>query len=288
MVPAEVMLGASYFKLGRFSDALPPLEVGARAMPDDRFARVTLAQTLLGLHRVREAIAQLNLVIEKNPKDQEAWYLLGKLHLELSQEAFEQVQTIDPAAPLAHQLAGEVMESMQNTPGAVDAYKRAIAAAPEDLGALEHLADLYWRTGDWANARETYRTLLNKQPRNGAAHWRLADTMDESGDPPAAGLEEVNTALTLCPSLVQAHAERARLLLRLGKPAEALPDLEIAEQAAPNETSVQRLLAQAYRALGDRARADAANQRFLQLQQAQHEEKERHAARLETESSGPH
>ncbi len=51
---------------------------------------------------------------------------MGKLHLDLSQEAFEQVQTIDPAAPLAHQLAGEVMESMQNTPGVVDAYKQAL------------------------------------------------------------------------------------------------------------------------------------------------------------------
>ncbi len=288
MAPAEVMLGASYVKLERFSEALPPLEAGVKAMPEDRFARVTLAQTLMGLHRVRDAIAQLDHVLERNPKDQEGWYLLGKLHLELSQEAFEQVQTIDPAAPLAHQLAGEVMESMQNTPGAVHAYKQAIAAAPENLGALEHLADLYWRTGDWPNASKTYKTLLARQPRNCAAHWRLAEALDESGESPQAGLDEVNTALAQCASLVQARAERARLLLRLGRPAEALPDLEIAERAAPNEALVQRLLAQAYRALGDRPRADAANQKFLQLQQTQHTEKERHAARLETESSGAH
>ncbi len=280
MRPAQIMLGASLFKLGQFTEALSPLQAGANAMPDDRFAHVTLAQTLVGLNRLPEAIAELERVLATNPKDQEAWYLLGKLHLQLSQSAFAQVQSIDAATPLAHQMAGEIMESMENTPGAIDAYKQAIAAAPNDPGAMEHLADLYWHTGDWTHARDTYRILLAKQPRNCAEHWKLADSLDELGEPAAAGLQEVNIALELCPSLAQAHAERARLLLRSGKAADALPDLEAAEKAAPREPSVQSLFAQAYRALGDRTRADAANAKFLQLEREQREEKEHHAARL--------
>ena len=288
MYPAQVMLGASFFKLGQFSEALPPLEIGAKALPDDRFAHVTLAQVLIGLNRLQEAIPQLEFVLTQNPKDQEAWYVLGKLHLQLSQDAFLQVQTIDPAAPLAHLLAGELMESMQNTPGAVDAYKQAIAADPNVPGPLEHLADLYWHTGDWANARDAYRALLSKQPGNCSAHWKLANSLDELGESPTTSLQEINTALEQCPSLAQAHAERARLLLRLGKAADALPDLQAAEKAAPNEPWVQSLFAQAYRALGDRARADAANQRFVQLEKEQHEEQERHAARVSTNAPATH
>ena len=63
------------------------------------------------------------------------------------------------------------MESMQNTPGAVAAYKQAIAASPGSPGAMEHLADLYWHTGDWPNAQQAYRVLLEKQPANCAARW---------------------------------------------------------------------------------------------------------------------
>lgn len=278
MHPAEVMLGASYFQLGRLSDALDPLEAGVQAMPTDHFARMTLAQVLIGLDRSQDAVAQLDAVLAADPNDQAAWYSLGKLHLRLSEQAFTKVQTIDPNTALAHILAGELMESMQNTPGAVAAYKQAVAASPDNPEAIEHLADVYWHTGDWANAQRIYRSLLDKQPANCAARWKLANSLDEMGETPETAMKELDTVLTQCPGLAQAHAERAKLLLRTGKAAQALVDLEAAEKKAPSEASVQQLLAQAYRALGDRPRADAAMQRFQQLEMAGRAEKQRRAA----------
>ena len=136
------------------------------------------------------------------------------------------------------------------------------------------------KTGDWPRAQEQLRLLIAKQPGNCYAHWKLANALDEQGEAAEAGLKEVNTALEQCPALAQARAERARLLLRSGKPSEAVPDPQAAEKAAPDEPSVQRLLAQAYRALGDKPRADAANQKFVQLEQAEHAQKERKAARV--------
>ncbi len=280
MAPANVMLGAALFQLGKPEDALAPIEIGLRALPNDRFARITLARVLISMKRPADAVVQLNAILATEPKDQEAWYVLGKLHLELSQEAFSKVQQIDANTPLAHELAGEIMESMQNTAGAIDAYKQATAAAPGDVGALNRLANVYWSTGDWLHARQELTALLAKQPGNCTAHWKLANSLDELGESPEAGMAELNRALDLCPELPQAHAERARLLLRTGKAAEALPDLRIAEQAAPDEPSVQQLFAQAYRALGDQPRANAANQRFQQLEAAEHAAKERHAARV--------
>ena len=91
-------------------------------------------------------------------------------------------------------------------------------------------------------------------------------------------MAQLKLALDACPALPQAHAERARLLLRTGKPAEALPDLAAAERGAPEEPTVQQLYAQAYRALGDKPRADQANARFQQLQAREHLAKETHAA----------
>lgn len=271
MAPANVMLGASLFQLGQLQEAVAPLEAGVQSLPADRFARITLARVLLDLKRPSDAVIHLNAIIATDQKDQEAWYLLGKLHLELSQQAFTQVQSIDINTPLAHVLAGEIMESMQNTPGAVAAYKQAIQAAGGDkTGPLQHLANLYWSTGDWDHAREQYTLLTAREPGNCVAHWKLANSMDELGEQPETGMKEINLALAQCPALAQARAERARLLIRSGHAREALPDLEAAQKQAPDEPSVQRMFAEAYRAVGDKPRADAANQAYLRLQQKLH------------------
>lgn len=275
---AEVMLGASYFQMGRFAEAEAPLRAGVQAFPQDRFAGIMLVRTLLALHRPAETQAQLESLLKMDSKDQEAWYLLGKIHLQLSEEAFGQVQAIAPETPLAHELAGEVMESMQNTAGAVAEYKQAIAGAPNDAAARQHLAEVYWSTGDWTHAKEQYRLLLAREPGRCTARWKLANAMDEAADPAPEVLQEIDRALGDCPELPQARAERARVLLRLGRPAEAIPELKAAEKAAPEEVSLQRLLAQAYRGVGDKANAEAANRRFQQLDAAQHAAKERHAA----------
>ena len=278
MPQASVVLGASLLQLGRPADAVAPLEAGVGALPGDRFAHISLARAEMALDHPEQAMPQVDAILQVDAKDQEAWYLLGKLHLELSQRAFARVQQIGGNTALAHVLEGEIMESLENTPGAVDAYKQAIAAAPGDAGALEHLANLYWSTGDWAHAREQLTALLEKQPGSCTARWKLANSLDELGEPPASGLHELDLALSQCPGLPQAHAERARLLLREGKPALALDDLRIAEKAAPDEPSVQQLFSQTYRALGDREHADAANRRFQQLEAAERAAKERHAA----------
>lgn len=278
MVPAQIMLGASYLQLGQPSDAIAPLQAGVRAFPTDRFARLTLAQALIQAGQGQAAIPQLEELIRLDPKDQQAWYTLGKLHLQLSQQALLEVQHINPDAPIAHELEGEVMESLENTPGAIAEYKKAVALAPTDPSPLRHLAYLFWKTGEWPQARDNYQLLLRSQPEDCKAHWRLADTLDELDEHPEQALHEIDTALAECPTLVQAHAERARLLLRTGKPADAIVDLKIAEAAAPDEPSIQSLLAKAYRATGDRAKANQANLRFQQMEQAQHAGKEQHAA----------
>ena len=281
MAPANIMLGASLLQLGQFQDAVEPLQSGLRVFPSDRFALITLTRVLVALSHPSEATSYLDRIIASDPKDQEAWYLLGKVHLQLSQQAFAKVQSIDLNSPIAEEMAGEIMESMQNTQGAVEAYKKALAASPDSVSALDHLGNLYWSTGDWAHAHEFLTRQLAKQPQNCIAHWKLASALDEVGESPERGMAEINRALQICPALPQAHAERARLFLRAKRPAEALADLDVAEKAAPDESSLQQLFAQAYLGLGDKARAATANRRYQQLEAAQRTEKEQHAARVD-------
>ncbi|NYF78893.1 tetratricopeptide repeat protein [Granulicella arctica] len=278
MHPAEIILGASYYQTGSYDKAKLALESALKAMPDDRFARITLVHTLIEQNNVEEAVQQLRRLTSIGPNDQEAWYLLGKLQLQLSQESFARVHAIDPNSPLSHELSGEIMESMKNTAGAIAEYKKALEVAPNDAGAMGHLADAYWNAGEWSEARDSFTAILQQGGTNCLAHWKLANTIDELNESADDALKQVDTALSTCPTLAQARVERARILLRLGRPADSLPDLLSAEKTAPDEPSIQILLAKVYKALGDPARAAAADAKFKQLLQAEHAGEEKHAA----------
>jgi predicted Zn-dependent protease len=167
---------------------------------------------------------------------------------------------------------------MSNTAGAIAEYQKALAVAPTDTGALEHLANAYWHTGDWAAARDGFLAYLRQDPSNCIAHWKLANALDELAESPTDALAQADEALKTCPSLGQARVERGRLLLRMGRASDALAELLIAEKSAPDEASIQILLAKTYKALGDSVHAAAANARFQQLQQAEHKAEEAHAA----------
>ncbi|WP_263381276.1 tetratricopeptide repeat protein [Granulicella arctica] len=278
MHPAEIILGASYFQTGVYDKAVSSLEAALRALPDDRFARITLVHSLIQQNSNDAAIQQLHKLTAIDPKDQEAWYLLGKLQLQLSQDAFARVHSIDPDSPLSHVLSGEIMDSMKNTAGSIAEYKRALELAPNDPSAMEHLADVYWHDGEWNEARDSFQAILKQGGSNCLVQWKLANSMDELNESAPEALKYADVALATCPTLGQARVERARILLRLGKPADALPDLLTAEKTAPDEPSIQILLAKVYRALGNPTEAAAADAKFKQLLQAEHAGQEKHAA----------
>ena len=278
MAPAQVMLGASYLQMNEAEKAVEPLELGVKGLPEDAFARQTLAQALLQMHQTEGAAEQLHKLITINPSDQRSWYLLGKLDLQMSQEDFAHMRALGENTPLSHQLSGEIMESMSNTPGAVAEYKQALVLAPEDSEAAMHLADLYWSTGDWAKAVPAWRAYLKQKPGDCQAEWKLANADAQLGGNKGEALTLATMATRACPQSPQAHAERARALLQENKAAEALPELNLAQASSPNEPSVQFLLAKAYHALGEEAKSKEAMARFQQLDRAEHAAKERHAA----------
>ena len=65
---------------------------------------------------------------------------------------------------------------------------------------------------------------------------------------------------------MQARVDRARALVRLGKHAEALPDLLLAENESPREPTIHFLLAAVYRAQGKSAEAQTEMQTYGKLQ----------------------
>ena len=173
----------------------------------------------------------------REPKNQEVWYLLAKLHMKLSEQALAKMNAIDPHSVLAHELSGEMMEAMNNYDGAVVELKKAVEMAPQRPGTHYKLGDAYWSLSQWDSATEQFQAELSVDPANCMARWKIgAIVLQKNGNPDEA-LADIDRALSMCPSLTDARVDRARALIKLNRNAEAATDLEAAAKADPAEPS---------------------------------------------------
>jgi len=266
MPTASAMLGMSYFQLGADDKAEPLLRAALHANPADDNVEMMLAHILINLHKYEEAAANLNHFLERNPKNQEAWYMLGKTYLQLSENALKKINEIDSNSVVAHEIAGEIDESMHNYDVALVEYKKAIDMAPQQPGTHMHMANAYWLIGKWDSAQEEFKAELANDPNNCTARWKLANAMLEANDSSEDALVQLNQSIDRCPTLMQARVDRARALIRIGKQSDALPDLQLAVKDSPNEPTIHFLLAAVYRAQGNPTEAQHEMQTYSRLQ----------------------
>jgi len=266
MPGASAMLGMSYFQLGQDQKAKPFLETALRANPQDDQVEMVLIKVLASEQKTQEAASKLNDFLARNPKSQEAWYLLGKTYLQMSEDALKKINEIDPDSVIAHEIAGEIDESMHNYDLALVEFKKAVDKAPRMPGTHMRMGDAFWNMGKWQSAQEEFRAELTNDPNNCVARWKLANAMLEANDSAEDAGTELNTVVDRCPNLMQARVDRARALVRLGKHADALPDLLMAEKESPGEPTIHFLLAAVYRAQGKSAEAQSEMQTYGKLQ----------------------
>jgi tetratricopeptide (TPR) repeat protein len=256
----------SYFKMGEHEQAEPLLEAAVVANPSDDNLEMALARTLIDLRKYDAATPHLRSFLGRHPKDQQAWYLLGKTYLQLSEDALGKIDQIDPNSVVAHEVAGEIDESMHNYDGALVQYKKAADMAPQQPGTHMHMANTFWLMSKWDSAQAEFKAELANDPKNCTARWKLANATLEASGSIEDALSDLNQAIERCPNLMQARVDRARALIKLGRQKEALPDLLMAEKDSPKEPSIHFLLSQVYKADGQTTEAQQELRTYAQLQ----------------------
>lgn len=267
MSSASALLGISLYELGEYTAARHALETALRANSKDDNARLFLANDLIKLNDWDAASDHLRQLAQHQPNNQEVWYLLGKVHMKLSEHALSRLNEIDPNSVWVHEISGEIMESMKNYDGALIEYKKAVDLAPQQAGTHYYLGNAYWSLANWDAATEQFRAELVNDPGNCMAQWKLGNIILEQHLDAAEALGNVEKALAICPNLVQARVDRARALLKLDRNQEAMADLQTAEKTSPEEPSIHFLLAQAYRAAGRTKDAQQEMQVFSKLEE---------------------
>jgi tetratricopeptide (TPR) repeat protein len=288
MPSASALLGIALYEMAEYANARPRLESALRANPNDGNAEMYLANDLIHLGEYEKAAEHLRTLAHREPKNQEVWYLLGKVYLQLSQTSLAKLNEIDPNSYLTHQVSGEVMESMNNLDGALLEYKKAVELAPDRHGTHYHLGNAYWLLLMWEPAKKELQAELANDPQNCQAQWKLGDILLEQQAEPQSALEQLDKALALCPESPEAHEDRGRVLLKLERYEEAAKDLQKAAAADPAEPRPHFLLSQAYRALGRTQEAQTEMRTFSKLQEASQTAKANRAKQiLENKETSP-
>jgi tetratricopeptide (TPR) repeat protein len=268
MNSASALLGISLYEMGDYANARRNLESALRANPKDDNAELFLSNDLIKLGDFDAAAVHLRQLSQRQPQNQEIWYLLGKVHMKLSEQALSKLNDIDPDSVYAHEISGEVMEGMKNFDGALLEYKKAVELAPEQAGTHYLLGNAYWSLRMWDQATQQFQSELANDPSNCTAQWKIANMMLEQRQEPANALSIVDKALASCPNLIEARVDRGRALLRLERNEEAVKELQVAEKADPAEAGTHFLLAQALRAAGRTQEAQVQMQIFSKLEES--------------------
>jgi tetratricopeptide (TPR) repeat protein len=258
MPSASALLGISLYEMGDYANARRHLESALRANPKDNNAELFLSNDLIKLGDLDAAAVHLRQLSQRRPQDQEIWYLLGKVHMKLSEQALAKLSAIDPDSAYAHQISGEVMEGMKNFDGAILEYKKAVELAPQQPGRHYLLGNAYWSIQMWEPAVAQFRAELSNDPANCSAQWKLGNIALEQRQDSAEALAQIEKALAICPDLAEARLDRNE---------EAIPDLQAAGKSDPAQSNIHFLLAQALRATGKTREAQAEMQIFSKLEE---------------------
>jgi tetratricopeptide (TPR) repeat protein len=233
------LLGYILFREAKAKESLEEYTEGAKyAEPGAAELKVVaLDYALLGDYA--DAEKWLTQSVQRNPKDAEGWYYLGRTQynenlFEKAKHAFEECLALDARHVKAEANLGLALEGLRQTEEAEAAYRKAISW--EEEGAPKN-AEPFIDLG----------SLLLEQNRNADAAGVLA------------------RALEIAPDDMRGRGKLGTAYYRLGDFAKAQGQLERAAELAPNDAGIHYLLGQTYRKLGLREKAQAELARATEL-----------------------
>jgi tetratricopeptide (TPR) repeat protein len=265
MAASHAVLGSAYLAVGESKNAIEQFSLAVKENPADARSEDLLEQTLISEQQYSLAAERLRARVNRFPGDQDAWYRLGRVYLQMSQDALSRAETMKPDSPVAHELQGELQENLGNLDAAQQEYELAVKEAPDKPGTHEHLGNLFWIQGLWPRAEAEFRAELANDSANCRAQWKLANSILNANENAEEALKVLESAVVRCPHLTQARVDRARALIAVGQAPEALDDLLLAEKADADEPTIHFLLEKLYRSEGKDVEAAAERRAFSEL-----------------------
>src|SRR5260370_8515301 len=106
MFSTLALLGITRYEMGDYAGARRSLEAALRASPKDDNMELFLANDLIKLDELNLPADHLRQLSQRQPRNQEICYLLGKVHMKLSEQALSKLNEIAPNSVCSHEISG--------------------------------------------------------------------------------------------------------------------------------------------------------------------------------------
>jgi tetratricopeptide (TPR) repeat protein len=265
-------IALSQFELGNYQPAIDGLnELRSQGAFDAKCADL-LGVSYSKLGRYQEAYAIMAEVLQHNPADPFAYFNLITLFVDAGETA-KAAQVADNAVAAMPQSAealvmrGSIKMSQSKFEAAYDDFSAAASISPHSADPRFFMALSDYKQRKFFEGAEELKAAIRSGIVDSDLHYLLAECIIRmSSSSSSTALAELNRAIELNPKSVSARTLRGKMLLEAGRPQDALVDLRLARELAPNPERDSRnatyLLARTYMALGKR---DQANTLFAQL-----------------------
>ena len=222
------------------------------------------AIALMSLGRPDDAIAQFNQSLARNPKDADALYQLGRLHMNGSLDAIQRLTDLDPDSFQLHALIGEVYASNNRYEDSLKEYKAALAKRPNAPGIHYALGVAYRNLKQIDPAEKEFLAALREDPHDFRVNLYLGEfAVGRSNFSDA--LPYLQVATTAQPRAPRPHFLLGRCYQALKEFDKAKTELLLAAVGDPTDPQPHYLLAQVYREQGDKDASARALKEFQRL-----------------------
>ena len=281
---AHVRLGEAYLiGMASAKEATEPLERALQLQPDLSRARRLLGAAYLRQNRIDDAMRHLKQLVQ----DSEARYLLGLAYFQKEDFTqaiphFEAVIKRKSRHAKAHFNLGNcylrtgkiaegrttlrAFEKLMREEEQLSALQRLVRNDPQRLQPRYELAELLIKRTEWELATTELKACLAIAPHDEKASELLGYIYLQT--------EAYLEALEVYGGLVEAHPESAIYRNSLGivymmqkRPRQAITQFETATRLGTTNPQLYRNLANAYRQIGERAKAEQAYQHYRSLTQ---------------------
>ncbi|MCA9670227.1 MAG: tetratricopeptide repeat protein [Myxococcales bacterium] len=251
-------LARLYAELGRVSELAEVLEREAALIGDERVElalRYRVAELCERLGRRDEALARYREIVERDASHTEAASALGRLYerrgefealrdlyrAQLGSDDSSDAAGNERRAMLLYKRGELEEERLADIDSAIECFQAALLAAPGFRPALQALARLYRRSGDWgalADVLEQRAEGVVDPVERAGLYFALGELAEGRLAAPERALSYYRRAFELAPSHDPSREALIRLLLGAGSAGEAADVCERGLEAA-SETSVR-------------------------------------------------
>jgi tetratricopeptide (TPR) repeat protein len=241
---AVQLLGLSYYRAGRPSDAIPYLEQVQSWYPqanvDASYVLGTSYIQAKDYPNARKSFAKMFSL----PPDSAASYLLTARMLfrqeftPVAEEYAQKAIAMDQKLPLAHQLLGEVHLFTSQIPDAVKDFEAEAAINPAYPPVYYKLADAYSRIQKYDDAERLLQRSIWLDATSTGPYVLLGKVLQKKGEPVLA-IGYLQRAATMDPNNPMTHQLLGQAYRDIGKTDDAQRELKIAEQLRNKQTDFQ-------------------------------------------------